>query len=107
MNVLHSILRLPTRQELSMKMKMKMNETTKCQSQHDQREQQSEKRFRRTKQQKIYGHRSSGPYDETQEQLEQSLKQARTARNGVETLQDVSYLFRRDIAKGREMDSVR
>ena len=35
------------------------------------------------------------PSDETQEQLERSLKQARTAKNGVDTLQDVSYLFQK------------
>ena len=38
---------------------------------------------------------SSGPSDETQKQLERSLKQARTARNGVETLQDVLYEFQK------------
>ena len=36
---------------------------------------------------------SSVPSDETQKQLERSLKQARTARKGVETSQDVSCLF--------------
>ena len=36
---------------------------------------------------------SLGPSDETQEQLERSSKPARTARKGVETLQDVSKLF--------------
>ena len=34
------------------------------------------------------------PADEMQEQLERS-SQARTARKGVETLQDVSYLFQK------------
>ena len=33
--------------------------------------------------------------DETQEQLERSSKQARTVMKGVETLQDVSYLFQK------------
>ena len=35
------------------------------------------------------------PSDETQEQLERSSKQARTAKKGLETLQDVSYLFQK------------
>ena len=35
------------------------------------------------------------PSDESQEPLERSLKQARTAKKGVETLQDVSYLFQK------------
>ena len=38
---------------------------------------------------------SQRPYDKTQEQPEPSSKQARTAKNGVETLQDVSYLFQK------------
>ena len=36
---------------------MKMNGTTKCQSRHDSRVQRSERRSRRTKMQKSYGHR--------------------------------------------------
>ena len=36
---------------------------------------------------------SSRPSGETQEQLERSSKQAGTVGKGVETLQDVSYLF--------------
>ena len=35
------------------------------------------------------------PCDEMQEQLERSSKQARTAKKGVETLQDVSHLFQK------------
>ena len=35
------------------------------------------------------------PSDEAQEQLERSSKQARLAKKGVETLQDVSYLFQK------------
>ena len=35
------------------------------------------------------------PSDETQEQLERSSKQARTAKKGVETQQDVSHLFQK------------
>ena len=35
------------------------------------------------------------PSAETQEQPERSLKQVRTAKKGVETLQDVSYLFQK------------
>ena len=37
----------------------------------------------------------SGPSEETQEQLERSLKQAITARKEVEALQDVSFLFQK------------
>ena len=95
MNVLHSILRLPIRHGLPMKAKTKTSGTMKCQSKHEQRERNSENKFRRTKQQKSYGHRSSVPCDKTQKQLERSLKQARTARKGVETLQDLSYLFQK------------
>ena len=35
------------------------------------------------------------PPDETQEQFERSSKRARTVKKGVETLQDVSYLFQK------------
>ena len=35
------------------------------------------------------------PSDETQEQHERSSKQARTAKKGVETVQDVSYVFQK------------
>ena len=35
------------------------------------------------------------PCDETQEQHERSTKQARTVKKGVETLQDVSYVFQK------------
>ena len=38
---------------------------------------------------------SSRPADETHEQLTRSTKQARTAKKGVETLQDVSFLFQK------------
>ena len=55
-NVLHSILRLPIRHRLPMKPRTKTSGTTKYQSQHEQRKQTSEKRFRRTQQQS-YGHR--------------------------------------------------
>ena len=44
------------------------------------------------------------PCGETQEQLERSSKQARTAEKGDETLQDVSHLSRRGIANTREMN---
>ena len=53
MNVLHSILRLPIRHRLPMKVRMKTSGTTKCHCQHEQTEQKSENRFRRTKQQNL------------------------------------------------------
>ena len=56
-NVLHSILRLSIRHEMQMKARTKTSGTTKCQRQHKQRKQKREKSFRRTKQQKSYGHR--------------------------------------------------
>ena len=55
-NVLHSTLRLWIRYELPMKARTKTSSTTKCQSQFKQRKQKSEQSFRRTKQQKSYGH---------------------------------------------------
>ena len=44
------------------------------------------------------------PDDEAREQLTRSLKQARTTSTGVETLQDVSFLFKKGIVNICEMD---
>ena len=104
-NVLHSILRLSIRRELPMKTRTKTSGTTKCWSQHSHRKQKSEKSFRRTKQQKCYGHRylllirrtrvHQDHLMKTKEQPKRSSKQARTAKKGVEARQEVSYMFQK------------
>ena len=44
------------------------------------------------------------PSDETEEQLDRSSKQARTAQKGVETLQDFSKISKRGIVNIKETD---
>ena len=56
-NVLHSILRLSISHGLPLKARTRTSGAPKGPSQHKQRKPKSEKRIRRTKQQKSYGHR--------------------------------------------------
>ena len=114
MNELRSIRQLLTHHELPMKTRTKMSKTMKIRSQHKLARTEKRKEIQTDETAKelraLLSVTDSSlasplrPCGEPQEQLERSSKQARTARKGVETPQDVSHLSRRGIANTREMN---
>ena len=111
MNVLHSIFgQLQTRHEVS-----KMSKTTKCKSQREWGNAEKRKEIHTDESAKesraplplaASSHASSlRPDGETREQLVGSAKQAITTKTGVETLEDVPFLYQKGgIVSIRGMD---